>query len=270
MKYYLYNPYSKNNHGYDLFKDRHDLNIIDTTNTVSMNNLCKTIKKEDEIIICGGDGSLNYLINHYSFLYDYPLSYYKNGSGNDLYRSLSTKYQDVRTYIVNDKDIFINNMGVGFDSLVCLKTNQTPNKNKFSYLINAFKSIKEYQTQDITIKYDGLEKAYQNIYLATLANGEYFGGGLKISNRSQLDSDHLELCIATCSSKLKIVFLLIMLKFNKHYYFKKYFKSINVDEVIIKSDNDLLIQLDGEVKTNTKILDVKLYKTIKLRKTTTL
>lgn len=266
MKYYLYNPYSKNNHGYDIFKNRNDLNIVDTTKIDKMIELENTLNENDEIVICGGDGTLNYLLNHFDFIYNYDISYFKNGSGNDLHRSLSNNYQDVRTYIVNEEAIFINSMGIGFDSLVCYKTNNTKNKNKFSYLVNAISSIKEYQPQDITINYNNNEMSYKNIYLSTLANGAYFGGGFKISNFSKLDSNQLELCIATCNNKFKIIFLLLMLKINKHYHFKKYFNTIQVDNLTISSNNPLLIQLDGEIKKLDNPINIKLHKNIRIRK----
>ena len=51
--------------------------------------------REDEVIICGGDGTLNHFINDTEGLkYSIPLYYYPTGSGNDFWNDIGKKPGD--------------------------------------------------------------------------------------------------------------------------------------------------------------------------------
>ena len=106
MKYYVYNPLSNNNSTLIKMKKYSSEFQYDSTNKARMNKLKSILQTDDEICLIGGDGSLNYLLNNYPFIFNYQVLYYKSGSGNDYYRSLKNKNSYI--YEMNNDHYFIN------------------------------------------------------------------------------------------------------------------------------------------------------------------
>ena len=88
--------------------------------------------REDEVIICGGDGTLNHFINDTDGLkYNIPLYYYPTGSGNDFWNDIGKKPGDnpirIEQYLkdlpfveVNGMKMrFLNGIGYGIDGYCC-------------------------------------------------------------------------------------------------------------------------------------------------------
>ena len=110
MKYYVYNPLSNNNSTLIKMKKYSSEFQYDSTNKNRMNELKNILQTGDEICLIGGDGSLNYLLNNYPFIFNYQLYYYKSGSGNDYYRSLKNKNSYI--YEMNNDHYFIRRISL--------------------------------------------------------------------------------------------------------------------------------------------------------------
>ena len=240
MKYYIYNPFAGNSKSITI-----DSKIIDCTKTNKMNELEKNLKKGDKIFIIGGDGTLRYLLNHHTFLFNYSITYIKAGSGNDFYRSLDGK--KTYYYELNNKYNFINCFGMGFDAQVCEKVNKLDKKNTLSYLVEAYKCIKHYEPFNLTISYDNITTTFNDVWLCSLQNGKYFGGGLKIARNAKLEDERIDLCIAHNLNKFNVFILLMFVKFGLVHHFKKYYTNIRVKNFTIHNNEKRTIQLDGDV-----------------------
>ena len=264
MTFYIYNPLTRNETGSDLIAKYPLKTFYDCTDNSVMNNLKEKLSKDDIIYIIGGDGTIHYLLNNYNYLFNHKIKYFRNGSGNDFYRSLDT--DNSYYYSINNKANFINSFGIGFDALVCYKVNQQKKKSKFSYIIQCYKSLKEYQSIDLDIIYNGKEYSYKNIWLCSLQNGKYFGGGINIARHARIDESDIDLCIGHNLNRLTVLILLLFVKLGLTHLFKKYFFTVKVKDLIIKNDKKLLAQLDGdtmyfedniELSANKKIEIVK-------------
>lgn len=267
MKYYVYNPLSNNNSTLKIMEEYSSQLKYDSTNKNKMAELKNILQPSDEIFIIGGDGSLNYLLNNYPFIFDYQLFYYKSGSANDYY--LSLKDNNSYVYQISNENSFINSFGIGFDALVCLKTNNLTKKSKISYFIEAFKSIKSYQPIEINITYNNVEYTYKNVWLCSLQNGKYFGGGIKIAKDGAVDKEELDLCIAHGLNHISVFILLMFVKLGIAHIFSKYFFTIKTNQIHIKNNQKLLAQFDGD---NYYLLDdifISKSKKIKIKKITT-
>ena len=245
MNYYVYNPLTRNKTGYDNIKDYQLESLYNCTIESEMIELQNRLQPNDIIYVIGGDGTLRYLLNHYNHLFSYDIRYYRNGSGNDFYRSLKDN-KNSYYYTINDKYNFINSFGVGFDALICEKVNSKMNKTKLSYIIEAYKSLKEYQPIDLEIYYNGKNHHYKNIWLCSLQNGNYFGGGLKIAQNADITDEKLDLCIAHDLNRFTVLLLLLFVKLGIIHLFKKYFFTVKVESLVIKNTEPLLTQLDGD------------------------
>jgi NAD kinase len=61
MKYYLYNPLSNNGLKPQI---NPSLKLLDATKT-DYEQFFSSLEAEDEVVLIGGDGTINHLVNHY-------------------------------------------------------------------------------------------------------------------------------------------------------------------------------------------------------------
>ena len=94
-------------------------------------NLKKDLNAEDEVVLIGGDGTINYFINQVPYeSIKNNVYYYAAGSGNDFLRDINGKVGEevlLNPYLKNlptvyVKDVvskFINGIGYGLDGYCC-------------------------------------------------------------------------------------------------------------------------------------------------------
>ena len=138
VKYILYNPLSCNGKGTELaqklteiYKDD-ELKYCNMTQISGYGTFFDSISPESDIVLCGGDGTLNRFINDSDgYPYENPLYYYGTGSGNDFLRDLGKEQgcepvrineyvRNLPIVTVNGKSSrFINAIGYGIDGYCC-------------------------------------------------------------------------------------------------------------------------------------------------------
>lgn len=264
MRYYIYNPISNNHKTSKRVKDIDSSVLFDTTNKNRMNELKQLLKKDDVLYILGGDGTLNYILNNYFFVLDYQLYYYKSGSGNDFYQSLD--YDESYIYQINDKHYFINSFGIGFDALIVENTNKLKKKRKISYFIQAFKSINNYTPQSFSLIYNNERHTFNNVWLCSLQNGKYFGGGVKIAKEANINEQEVDLCIGHDLNKFSVLILLFFVKIGLVHLFKKYFFTIKISDLLIENNKSLIAQFDGDILHLNSDIKLTGIKKIRIRK----
>ena len=122
MKYYLYNPLANNG----IRTEVAGAQLIDATG-LDYAAFFRDLKEEDEVVLIGGDGTVNYLINHVDCEKLRSKVYLlANGTGNDFLRDIGEKPGTeilLNPYLTNLPTVrvnglerkFINNMGFGID-----------------------------------------------------------------------------------------------------------------------------------------------------------
>jgi diacylglycerol kinase family enzyme len=90
----------------------------------NLNDFLDKSPKITDILYLGGDGSINYLINHVDVSkIKQNLYFSKSGSGNDLFRSLKRVHKanvTIGEVKSSTGDVrFINGAGIGIDSMIC-------------------------------------------------------------------------------------------------------------------------------------------------------
>lgn len=91
MKYrVLYNPLAglgKEDNGFEqakkLFEGK-DAEFSDVTKEGALDELFENLAKDDKIVLCGGDGTLNKFVNSIPFIPENEILYYPTGNGNDF------------------------------------------------------------------------------------------------------------------------------------------------------------------------------------------
>lgn len=264
----LYNPLSKNGKTDKLtkkikkylHKKGHTTDVGSLLEIIDVGAYIKTLKDDDSVVILGGDGTIRYLANAIRN-YDVKQNIYtvkKGGTGNDFVRSLKSKEKLI---LINDyiKDIpkvfndeepekcFLNSVGMGLDATVCEMVNASKkgksNSNYFKSTYNAFKISKPFNL-DITI--DGQHLNVSKTWFALVTNGAYFGGGMKISPKSDRMDDILEIVIIKDIPKWLLVIIFPTIYLGIHKIFRKYVNFYKGKHVIMEVKEGQYVQHDGE------------------------
>jgi diacylglycerol kinase family enzyme len=119
-KYVLYNPLSCNCRGEEQAKklngilEGETLEFIDVTKTDGYDSIFSRVTAEDEIVICGGDGTLNVFANAVKKAgISNKLYYYACGSGNDFLRDVEHNEKPLRlnAYLEDLPTVTVNAFG---------------------------------------------------------------------------------------------------------------------------------------------------------------
>lgn len=265
--YILYNPISDNGSGakvrneIDAYIRTGKLIFMDVTGIKDINAFIDTIDISDNIIIAGGDGTLNHFINDCDHLLR-DIYYYPCGNGNDFARDIKKRKGLIRinkyakslpTCTFNGETLkFFNGVSCGIDGYSCTeceRIRRSTDKN-VNYGVIAIKGImKGYNPVNATITVDGEKREYTKVWACATMKGKYYGGGFMLApEQNRLDEDNsLSLVVAHDASKFVITLALASVLIGKHTkWFKKYVDVIKCSDVKVEFDAPVSLQIDGE------------------------
>lgn len=226
-----------------------------------------------KIIVVGGDGTLNEVVNGVFTQTKYPtkdiiLSMIPVGTGNDWGRSFNipTNYkkaieliarektfvQDVGKVQYISKDLlkqrhFINMAGLGFDAMVTRRTNKVKSEGKsgpFSYLISLFSSLINYNHKKVKIKMDDAElKA--DVFTMSVAICRFNGGGMMQAPNAIPDDGLFDVTVITRLSRLLVIRSVKKL-YDGSFLKMPQVKTFRSQKVEIESDPPMYLETDGE------------------------
>lgn len=209
-------------------------------------------KQIDNIILLGGDGTINRFIND-TINYDIKQDIYlkRNGSGNDYIRTLITqdkKEQHIMeiTTDTNLKKYFINGAGMGIDGYVGYLINKSERKGKFRYFLNTLKALITYIPEPVSVNIDGEVFHFKKSYLVTMSNGKFFGGGMRVSPSASINDEYLDVIVVHKISKLLILPIFLTIYFGKHVLFKRYVFHKKGKVITASFTTPQIAQTDGE------------------------
>jgi YegS/Rv2252/BmrU family lipid kinase len=211
-----------------------------------------------DVWIIGGDGTLNYFINHYPNI-QLPLVIFKGGTGNDfawkLYGDcslqqqveivLSSTPQPVDASKCNEY-LFINGVGIGFDGAVLkqMKAIRIIGGHLGYYLV-VLKTILSFKESSFEIKGNNLHVNEKQL-LVMVNNSSRTGGGFHVSPKASVNDGLIDLVTATPLSILKRFFYLPKIEKGNHLELP-FVQHYSGEQFSIKCDKELPAQLDGEL-----------------------
>ncbi|MCF0117237.1 MAG: diacylglycerol kinase family protein, partial [Bacilli bacterium] len=220
-----------------------------------------SLQPNDEVVMVGGDGTLNYLINHVDCdslknnVYLRPC-----GTGNDFLTDIEGKSEEILinkylknlpTVIVNgERYKFINGVGYGIDGYCCevadkIKEKQ-PNK-AINYAGIAIKGILfHFKPKTATVVVDGVQSVHKKVWLAPSMKGKYYGGGMKIAPSQDRNSKTLSVVVYKTPSNLKALAIFPSVFKGEHIKKDKVVKIYTGKEITVKFDAPCALQIDGE------------------------
>lgn len=235
--------------------------------------ICEQNNGIKNIVVLGGDGTMNEVVNGITSIDDVILGYIPTGSSNDLARSLKlpkdpleclnhilfpTHFDFLDIGIVSMKDNeerkFCVSNGVGFDAAVCEETFHSSLKKKLNklglgkltYIIIALKQLFSSAFMDGSVtKDDGTVITYHNIFLITSMIHKYEGGGHRICPNADPRDGKLSICLVHDLNKIQILFLLPFLVIGQHTKFKGV-ETFDSRFIKIHLKTPFYLHLDGE------------------------
>lgn len=278
----IYNPFANNNQGFGILvtiKDiiKHLYSNIDfvAINTIDIEDYI--VNQDADIFLTGGDGTLNYVVNHIDCnKIENRIYYYPSGTGNDFTRDVDDgqirfitlndyiKELPVARIVTDDNFIlktkFINNLGYGLDGYVCEEGNRikAAKHKPINYKMVAIKGLfYDYKSTDLEVEVDGIKSCFRNVWLAPTMNGRYCGGGMMLAPNQNRFDDQLSLVVIHAASRLKLLNLMPTIFDGTHVNHMDYVTVLNGQDIKASFDEPRPVQLDGEVVSNVTEYHVK-------------
>ena len=271
MNYLIYNPLSAGNKGLeikdkalnDLKNDFDELIVLDGT-TINLDEFHNKLKKEDKLIIIGGDGTLNVFANVIKkYNVENELYLYEGGSGNDFLNDIGrhSKLTKLNEYfkhlpvveVSGEKRYFINNVSFGIDGEVCVEADRLRqlHKENISYTkIAVGLLLGKYKKPHARVLVDGIEYKYGDVWLASALNGQYIGGGMMAAPGQDRMSGYLSSVVFHFKSRLISAIAFPSIFKGTHIKKKHMCKMIKAKRIEVFFDRPTGLQVDGEVYKN--------------------
>lgn len=224
------------------------------------------------LIILGGDGTINEVINGISNFHLVTLAYIPIGSSNDFARGmkLSRDPHTALEHILTPSRFtylsvgaleygkqtrrFLVSAGFGFDAEVCSRVSASRLKSffnrlslgKFSYVGVAIISLLLQTPGKMRITMDNRKPAvFEKVYFCAAMNQKYEGGGFMFCPKADPTDDFLDIIVVEGLSRLKIFCLLPTAFFGKHTMFSG-IHTYRCKKAVMESETALHFHTDGE------------------------
>ncbi len=215
MTYILYNPKANNNHGREgldrvtaalTASGAGEPKLLDLT-ALDARSFLMGLPAGDEVVLCGGDGTLHHLINDLDGAVPaVPVRVWRMGTGNDFLRDVLGDSK-AETALLNDyignlpqvetaagRRRFLNNVSFGLDGQVCELGEQEKARlgRPVNYIALALRLVlRDYHVANATVTVDGESRSYERVWVASVFNGRYVGGGQMLAPRQDRTGDKL-------------------------------------------------------------------------------
>ena len=264
----LFNPFSEKNQGEKRSKQLNEkISISEYIDITSIESYADFFNDhlEENILICGGDGTLNRFINAISDIeINNEIFFFPCGSGNDFARDVDpskfengiiplNKYiKDLPSCTVNGKEYkFINGVGYGIDGYCCevgdkLRATSTKEINYTNIAIKGL--LFDYTPTDAKVTVDGEVKEFKKVWIAPTMNGRFYGGGMIPTPNQNRLSEEKELSVMIFHGTGKISTLMIFPSIFKGEHIKKE-KNVTIltgKEITVEFSAPRPLQIDGE------------------------
>ncbi|NLJ96619.1 MAG: diacylglycerol kinase family lipid kinase [Clostridiales bacterium] len=251
-------------------------------------NICQNYEGIKNIVVLGGDGTFNEVINGIDVFEKVLLGYIPSGSSNDLARSLKIPknplkalsnvlkpnkfihldYGEIKFY---DKELgsrkFGCSSGIGYDANVCYEAQSSSSKlkaklnqisaGKLVYLMIAIKQLFSTKFIDARVIVDGYKQTeYKKVLLIANMIHKFAGGGLMMAPSADPTDGKLSICLVHDLPKALVALFLPSIIFGKHIHLKGV-ETFNCSSIEIISSRESSIHTDGEVPAFSSHLEVR-------------
>lgn len=233
--------------------------------------ICRELTENGaNIVVFGGDGTFNEALNGIVDFENTTVGFVPCGTGNDYVKATNiprdvdralerilggkTGYTD---FIDMNGRRCLNVAGGGMDTDVLVTYAQMKHfHGKAKYYISLLKVLSHLKFHKVRISIDGGEAAEKSVFLISIANGIYIGGGMPISPNSSVNDGKLNVVIVNEIKRSKVLGLLLKFLKGKHLE-EPCSEEYLCDSAKLEMLDEGSVQADGEV-TDYKVLDCRI------------
>ena len=224
--------------------------------------------EEYRIYACGGDGTLNELVNGVAGFDNVAITVYSGGSGNDfaklfddpkaffdLHRLMDA--EEVTFDLIRcNEDYSLNICSVGLDARIGTDVSnykRLPLLHGFrayaaSTVVNVVRGIAEHYVVEV----DG-ETFDDEFTFVCVCNGRYYGGGFNPVPEADPTDGKLDVLLVKKVSRTQVPFLIGKYKDGRYRELQDVAKYIKAESVKVICDKPTPINMDGELRTATEV-----------------
>ena len=291
MYHFIINPNAGSGRGWKVWRaiagymDRHNIEYeaVLTNGTgearEASRELTKKAGKPCFLIVVGGDGAMNEVLDGASFHGPLNLGYIPAGTGNDLWRSLHMPASPVRClkkqlyprhFSVIDYGVlsygkgepfhrrFLVSAGIGFDAAVCQAARDSRLRSRLghmgfrrlSYLLLGISQFFKCRSSRGYIVLDGVKRVeFNNILFISCHIQPSEGGGFVFAPKADGKDGLMNICVVSYANRLKLIPLLLSAMTGRRKRYKG-LRTYECREVRIHTDASFPVHVDGEVCGN--------------------
>ena len=242
-------------------------------------NISSLPEDDIKIVVVGGDGTINEVLNGITDFSRMKMGLIPTGSGNDFTRGMKlprhnqkkaldiilnskgdTKIDLGRSTVLStgDSRIFGISSGFGLDAIVGTGINDAKIKKilnwvhlgKLSYAFLTVQTLFTMKTYSVSLKFDDDAPLFFNklIFLAAM-NFKAEGGGVPMAPKARGDDGELSVCMAAGVPKFLTFLLFPLLCMGLHSHSKGFYLR-NCRTLVLESDSKSILHTDGELVGN--------------------
>ncbi len=228
--------------------------------------------EEHNLIVLGGDGTLNEVVNGIRQLDKVTLGYIPSGSGNDFARGMKLSKEPLRALetILSPSEIkkvdigllskagkdrrFAISAGIGFDAAICHQVAVSKYKyilnklkmGKLSYVFVALNRLFHDPTVNAEVFLDNQSsRTFKNVYFIAVMNQPFEGGGFKFCPKAKADDHKLDVIVVSSLPRL-VVLMLLPTALKGWHTIVPGITILQGEKVSVVMDHPLAIHTDGE------------------------
>ncbi len=232
------------------------------------------LPKEDPLLLCGGDGTLNCFVNKARGAYeDRTIYYLATGTGNDFLKDIGGSPEgdpvEISAYLkhlprvrVNGNEyLFLNNVGFGIDGYCTEEGDRqrASGKEKVNYTSIAIKGmLGKFRPVNAKVMVDDVKKQYKKAWLCPTMQGRFYGGGMMPTpEQDRMDPAHrVSFFVMHGAGKLKTLIVFPKIFKGSHLSHTEMCECLKGTKVKVAFDRPCALQIDGETILNVSRYEV--------------
>ena len=240
--------------------------MIDLTRITNYRTFLCGLRREDVLVIVGGDGTLNRFVNDTDGIeISQEILYLPAGTGNDFAKDLGKDGYgnpfEIGRYLKYLPSVevkgkcyrFLNGVGFGIDGYCCQvgdELKKIPGK-KVNYTAIAIKGLLfHFDARNAKVTVDRKMYAYQKVWIAPTMHGRFYGGGMIPTPKQDRTSGELSVMLFHGAGRLRTLCVFPRIFKGAHVKYTKMVAVHTGREITVEFDRPTSLQIDGETILN--------------------